>query len=512
MTQHALVEKLPDVFKQAESLPSLPAVAVEVLRLTQSEDTTLDDLAGALAMDPALAAKILRLSNSAAFSMNTEVTTLQRACMVLGLKTVKLMSLSFSLAGSMRASGSGAFDYRQFWRRSVVAAAAGRYLARHTKSSLENEAFLCGLLSHLGQMVAARCLPDEYEAVTREAGSEWPTPELEQRLLGFTGEDVNRALMETWALPSLIATSLAFRRDPSSLPSDTDSQTVVLCRLVMLAWRFEEFLCGSDKALAKKNLEHAAKAFDAITSGGLEAMLVQVEDEIHETAELLDIDVGTIDVASMLAQAQSQLVQVSLGVAIENKNVEREKSILTSLNKELASKALTDKLTGLANRAAFDDALATCVRQRVEGRGRNNLGLLMLDVDKFKLFNDTHGHQTGDEVLKMVGRVIAQVTRETDFAARYGGEEFSVIMPETSMEGMRKLAERIRSAIEKEALETDGKRLNVTISIGGACVERLGKQGGGGLLIKAADHYLYKAKKAGRNRCLFYPRTSLTLS
>ena len=508
MTQQALAEKLPDALKQAENLPSLPAVALEVLRLTQSEETTLDDLAGALAMDPALAAKILRLSNSAAFSMNAEVTTLQRACMVLGLKTVKLMSLSFSLAGSMQGSGGGSFDYEQFWRRSVVAAAAGRYLARKTKSLLDNEAFLCGLLSRLGQLVAARCLPEEYGAVTQEAGSEWPSPELEQQLLGFTGEDVGRALMEFWALPSLIATSLAFRRDPSKLPSEADAQTVELCRVSMLAWLFEEFLCGADKALAKTNLERAAKTFHAISPKDLDEMLVEIQGEIHETAELLDVDVGTIDVASMLAQAQSQLVQVSLGVAIENKNVQREKSILTSLNKELADKALTDKLTGLANRAAFDDALATCVNQRVQGRGNHNLGLLMLDVDKFKVFNDTHGHQTGDEVLRMVGRVIANVTRETDFAARYGGEEFSVIMPETSMEGMRKLAERIRSSIEHEVLEVDGKPLSVTISVGGACVERLGNQNGGATLIKAADHYLYQAKKTGRNRCLFHPRAS----
>ena len=132
----------------------------------------------------------------------------------------------------------------------------------------------------------------------------------------------------------------------------------------------------------------------------------------------------------------------------------------------------------------------------------------MLDVDKFKIFNDTHGHQTGDEVLKMVAGVIARVTRETDLAARYGGEEFAVVMPETSLMGMQRLAERIRAGVEQEVLETDGKQLKVTASIGGACVERLGKKSDGAVLIKAADHYLYQAKKAGRNRCAFHPRTT----
>ena len=347
MTDQALLDHLPRVLQQAENLPSLPAVALEVLRLAQSEDTTIDDLAATLSMDPALAAKILRLSNSAAFSMSSEVTTLQRACMVLGLKTVKLMSLSFSLAVSLRENNDGEFDYQAFWRRSVVAAAAGRYLARETKSLLDNEAFLCGLLSRLGQLVIARCLPSEYREVVTAAGSEWPTAELEREVLGFTGEDVGGALMKSWTLPELIAVSLSNRRDPSALPLDTDSQTVELCRIAMLAWRFEEFLCGNDKAMAKSELEQAAKTFHAMTPKGLEALLVELQDEVQDTAKLLEIDIGEVDVSEMLAQAQSQLVQVSLGVAIENKQVQREKSILTTMNKELADKAHTDKLTGI---------------------------------------------------------------------------------------------------------------------------------------------------------------------
>ena len=127
---HLVFEReLPSALTSAEDLPSLPAVALEVLRLTQDENSTVENLAQCLSRDPALAAKILKLSNSAMFSMGKEVTTLQRATMVLGLKTVKLMSLSFSLIGSIPGSGSeGRFSFEEYWRRSLVRSVSARSL------------------------------------------------------------------------------------------------------------------------------------------------------------------------------------------------------------------------------------------------------------------------------------------------------------------------------------------------------------------------------------------------
>ena len=104
--------------------------------------------------------------------MATEVTTLQRACMVLGLKTVKLMALSFSLVSTLQAGkGSGPLNYEEFWKRSLVCAVAGRSWAKVAQSSLADEAFISGLLSHLGQLVLARCLPQEYTQILATLGT-----------------------------------------------------------------------------------------------------------------------------------------------------------------------------------------------------------------------------------------------------------------------------------------------------------------------------------------------------
>ena len=109
---------------------------------------------------------------------------------------------------------------------------------------------------------------------------------------------------------------------------------------------------------------------------------------------------------------------------------------------------MTDELTGLSNQRRFRELMAK-EDERAQRFG-HDLSLLMLDIDDFKQVNDTHGHLQGDEVLRMVGRVLSQESRGIDEPARYGGEEFAVALPETGLAGAVELAERIRARIESE--------------------------------------------------------------
>jgi diguanylate cyclase (GGDEF)-like protein len=162
---------------------------------------------------------------------------------------------------------------------------------------------------------------------------------------------------------------------------------------------------------------------------------------------------------------------------------------------------MTDALTGLPNRAAFDDFLFRHVHARIENEVPRALGLLMLDVDRFKRFNDTYGHAVGDEVLRMVGGVLLRLTRKSDLSARYGGEEFAVVVPNATPFGLRSLAERLRRGVAEEVLAHEDRQLSVSVSIGGAWLGRATSQRDARALIEAADRYLYRAKEAGRNRC-----------
>jgi diguanylate cyclase len=159
--------------------------------------------------------------------------------------------------------------------------------------------------------------------------------------------------------------------------------------------------------------------------------------------------------------------------------------------------SLLDQLTGLANRRAFDDRLQESIESaREEG---TPLSLLMGDIDYFKSFNDSWGHQTGDQVLRLVARCLTENTKGRDTAARYGGEEFAVILPSTTLEDAAKLADAIRRSVQSKKVvkRSTGATLGtITMSLGAATFHPEEAQAA---LIERADCALYAAKRAGRN-------------
>jgi diguanylate cyclase (GGDEF)-like protein len=168
-------------------------------------------------------------------------------------------------------------------------------------------------------------------------------------------------------------------------------------------------------------------------------------------------------------------------------------------NKQLHQKSRLDALTGIANRASFDERLAAEL-SRAQQMHRT-VALCILDIDHFKKFNDTHGHQVGDQVLQLVARTLDESIRKMDLAARYGGEEFAVIAPDCDVESIVRMAERLRKAIESIAFSHQGHPLRITTSVGVAFAEWPHHPRQARDLIQAADQRLYEAKRSGRNCC-----------
>jgi diguanylate cyclase len=172
-----------------------------------------------------------------------------------------------------------------------------------------------------------------------------------------------------------------------------------------------------------------------------------------------------------------------------------------------AANALTDALTTLGNRRAFDAELPRRIAEYQ--RYCTPFCLLMIDVDHFKKFNDLHGHLAGDEVLRMVGRTLKATVRIPDFVARYGGEEFAIVMPQTSLADAAECAQRVRAGVEQAVCDFEGRKLNVTISIGVAEIEA-GQTPTA--LIQCADEALYAAKQGGRNQVQRHGRSAVQIS
>jgi diguanylate cyclase (GGDEF)-like protein len=166
-------------------------------------------------------------------------------------------------------------------------------------------------------------------------------------------------------------------------------------------------------------------------------------------------------------------------------------------NRQLQEMANRDGLTGLYNHRYFHEQLSQDFLRAK--RYHENLSCILFDIDFFKKFNDTYGHQTGDVVLKALATVIQRATRESDLAARYGGEEFAIVLYYTDGAAAYQAAERLRTMVESHEVQDNGNVLRVTISVGVATFPHE-KIHDSKELIEHADQALYKAKDNGRNR------------
>lgn len=164
--------------------------------------------------------------------------------------------------------------------------------------------------------------------------------------------------------------------------------------------------------------------------------------------------------------------------------------------------ATTDGLTGLNNHRTFQDHLSSELER--SRRYNRTFALILMDIDHFKSFNDTYGHQTGDLVLREIAACIRKSLRQTDVPARYGGEEFAVILPENTKEGARITAERIRHTIESHVVQSDSGPLKVTVSLGCAVYPETTTEKSE--LIECADKALYYSKEHGRNQVTVYSK------
>ncbi len=212
------------------------------------------------------------------------------------------------------------------------------------------------------------------------------------------------------------------------------------------------------------------------------------------TAQLGAIDKNTGDNSDLVAEALRQIMAANEKLQARLEDAENKIQSQAEELRTSQTKAKTDSLTQLANRGAFDEALAIGIEEfRQKGRP---FCLLLFDVDHFKKFNDTHGHQAGDDVLRQVAVTLKRNAKATDLACRYGGEEFALVMPNTTIKQAGVAAERIRKALEATKIEFEGKTLSVTASIG-LC--EASEEDAPATMIRRSDEAIYGAKGAGRN-------------
>lgn len=483
-----------ELFARLESggkLPTPPGVVLKLLELTRNSDVSVKEIADTIAADPGLTAKILRFANSPIAGIGREVTSLLQAVNLQGMRGVKMMALSFSVLSQKSNRTCPGFHPDHYAVQSLACGVAAKAITATFKLGSSQEAFSAGLLSQIGRAALASAIPNEYAPILAQSkNSPRDLPALEQSALGENYAAVGGQLLRQWGLPESLCRSVEQFRNPELAPAGNWLAGVLDAAEIAAAT-----LCPDNATVALDSapfLSVVATRFGSSAEQGAE-LLRQIAAEVEDTRKALEIPKGRLRTPDEIeSEVRDRITELSLALHMENQSMARQQE-------ELLRRATTDPLTGVGNRAAFDARM--CLELERAARDGSPFGLLMIDVDKFKSFNDVCGHQAGDRVLQSVARLLDDNIRKIDYLARYGGEEFAVIAPTTPMAGLMLLAERLRSAVEAMTVPWDGKELKVTVSIGaGLLTEVTDPREAAPQIIRAADEQLYAAKCGGRNR------------
>jgi diguanylate cyclase (GGDEF)-like protein len=499
-------EQVQKLITDQLNLPSPPAIAVQILNAVQKEDVSLQDLARIISADPALTAKLLRVANSSFYSLPNQITSIERALAVLGINVIKNIALSFAIAGNLRGSGQGDFDFNYFWRRSVTSAVAAELLTALLQRK-DEDIFVTALLHDIGVMVIYLCKGEEYSKLFRERlMSDIPLVELERQKFGFDHQLVGATLISTWGLPASIAEPMRYHHKHGDVPEEHKKTAEILS----IAGRLSAIYNEKDSAEQVRLLQKELTAMFALKAEQVRELVDNVANETIEILKTFEIDPGDIrPFSQMLQEANEQLGQLNLSyeqLVLELKEAkekaERLAGELREANSRLKDLVFRDGLTGLYNHRYFQEILEKEILR--SQRYHTFLSLVMFDIDFFKKVNDTYGHPVGDLVLINIARTAEGAVRSSDVVSRYGGEEFVVILPETDQSGMKVFAERLRRGIERITTRAEEKQIKVTISVGGATfvpgMTKITKE----LLVDTADKALYASKKNGRNRLTIF--------
>lgn len=483
-----LNRKILEQVLASPKLPSLPRIAMDVLELCRSEDSTVNELAELIRQDPALVMKLLQTVNTSAFGLGRSVSTVEEATKMLGLKSIQTLALAFCLSNAMTDQCGDAFEMDAYWRRSVYAATAAQEVAKTTKSCEPHEAFTAGLLEDIGVLAMACTIGGPYLQITKVAGRNHSALDrLERKNLRVSHAVVGAMLAQHWNLGPALVSAIRYHHDPNSAPAEQRA----VCACAALGSIAADVLLPDQMAMAA-----TARWFEAMKENFKldrdRANLVLTAADAHARAIAGQFNLSPTpkrDLAAILTDANQRLVELALAGQEANRQLETQRD-------EAHRRATRDALTGLANRQAFDD----CLDQQLALN--KPFVLIIIDLDKFKSVNDNHGHVAGDLVLKDQAKLMSELTPPNGMAARYGGEEFAVILPDADVIDGAKLAESLRKGRAERAVNINADAPLVVTLSAGISAHGPGMPGGpltASELINLADRALYSAKNQGRN-------------
>jgi diguanylate cyclase (GGDEF)-like protein len=478
---------------QLERLPSLPGSTLEFIRLCDDPDAGAADVARAANPDPGLVMRIVQVANSPFYAPREPVTDVGRASAILGLRALKMIGVGFAVLGELWSQIVPSAALGSTIGASVVAGSSARSFSVRLGTGRDEEALTAGLLSYVGELALLYSAPDEFGALHDEHGR-LPSSAEQKAVFGTDGVELGIMLLERWDIPPVLRCGAESRLE--SVEDRVARRPDIFRAALGFGTVIADGLAARTRVL--DYIERPAREWGIDTDGLLE-FWGDFRLSLSRTNKQLGVDHDS-ELDRLIVTSKTDYLESSVHALSELDLAQRELAELRQENARLADLSLTDPLTGVPNRAAFNAELRSCTARLARGRTRG-LGIAMFDLDGFKRINDEHGHQVGDEVLYKMAQAGAHAVRTDELFARLGGDEFVLVLEPESIEEMRLAVERLRHDMTAAAAQLDSG-LDVGVSAGGVfvagtCHESVWADERA--LVKRADDALYEAKHAGRN-------------
>ena len=485
---------LKDISKKIGRLPTLPGVAMKILRAMGRDNPDIREISEIISLDAPLSAKVLKMVNSPFYGLSNKITSVHQAMVYLGLNTVKNLALSFSLIKTFEHKNKSSFDYVQFSKDSLVGAIAAKLIAEKTNRQHGENAFFLGLLQNIGLPIMAESMPAQYEEVIMKTKSNAASlHEVESQLLGLNHMEVGEYVTHAWGLPAKLTVPIGVHHIPGRLTSGSDD-IESLTKTLHLSSLYINLFNGSDPKANYAEIENCIRAYELNSVINNSATVKEITEGIKNLFPIFEIKIDEKKYIDIIETARYESEKLSSDLLNQ---VQSQSECLDQLKQQVG----LDSMTQLYNHDRFMEILHQEISRAT--RYKTPLSIIIADVDHFKSVNDFFGHQAGDHALKCVSSHLKKLLRDSDHIARYGGEEFGIILPMTPLKEAIQAAERLRKAIESEKIVYREKSISVTMSFGIALLENNRQVDVEGL-IKMADEALYDAKNSGRNKCCHY--------
>jgi diguanylate cyclase (GGDEF)-like protein len=483
--------------RRTRKLEPLSPAATKIIQSALRDDISVAELASLATSDPAFALRILRYVNSPVIGIGRRIDSIQQAANLLGIRGLRSLALSLVITHlAPKAEG-----IEPVLANCLRRAAAARELARYIRFAEPDACFTVGLFLDAGLLVSAREDPQNALAI---ALSPAPFRLLRERAAGF---------LEHTALGASIAREHHLGEDFANAILSHHGLTCPTSPLGRIAWVaervagvFEGGYFEPSRIVAKEALRLLA-----IDPSELEPLLHTIPAAVAELSAVFDRYVGPqLEVEVLRTHTEASLVTLTeqyeaLVSAMEALVLSKEslESELRESNGKLEVLATIEPLTGVCNRHAVETALSRELARA--DRDASHLSVVLLDIDHLETVNDTWGHSTGDAVLSMVGKILANGVRTGDVVGRLGGSEFLCILPSTDSLGAAVVAERIRAELPQHAVAGPKGPIAVTASLGVASVRGPGCRTALEDLLGHAARAQDLAKQRGRDCVVLAP-------